>query len=400
MEQSLKDPTLNRRTILKSIGAVAAAAALPASAASSAADLPPVIPNTINPRWYGFNLMEYFSTDPDWMNHFPYKSGGLFQEDDFKWIRDWGFNFVRLPMDYRFWTAPDDPMKIVEKGVEPVDRAIRLGEKYGIHVNIGLHRAPGFCILDGNDDRASGIRITREKLNLYRDQAALDAFVHQWAHFARRYKGISNAKLSFNLLNEPIDVHRTEPQSNLGDYLRVARAAIKGIRAEDSARLIVTDGYRAGHVPIPELYDTGIMQSGHDYSPIALTHYRCAWARPWSDTLPPPAWPLRDAAGKQIADKQTLLAEVEPWRDLAARGIPFHFGETGCNRYTPPKVYYAWLNDMLDVLNSLHCGWAFWNFRGVAGPLDPDRPGTEYKNWYGHRLDFNMLRIIQSKLKV
>jgi endoglucanase len=113
-----------------------------------------------------------------------------------------------------------------------------------------------------------------------------------------------------------------------------------------------------------------------------------------------PTWPLKDAHGKVIADREILAAEVEPWRDLAKHGIPIHFGETGCNRYTPPKVYYAWLSDMLDVINSLHCGWAFWNFRGVAGPLDPDRPGTEYKNWYGHKLDFNMLRIIQSKLKV
>jgi hypothetical protein len=59
-----------------------------------------------NPRWYGFNLLEYFSTDADWMKYFPYKNDGMFQEDDFRWIRDWGFNWVRLPMDYRFWTAP------------------------------------------------------------------------------------------------------------------------------------------------------------------------------------------------------------------------------------------------------------------------------------------------------
>ena len=79
-----------------------------------------------NPAWYGFNLLEYFSTDPDWMKYFPYKNDGMFVEDDFRWIRDWGFNFVRLPMDYRFWTDPNDMMKIDEQKVEPIDRAIRL----------------------------------------------------------------------------------------------------------------------------------------------------------------------------------------------------------------------------------------------------------------------------------
>jgi hypothetical protein len=82
-------------------------------------------PNDLNPRWYGFNLLEYFSTDPDWMKYFPYKNDEQFLEDDFRWMRDWGFNFARLPMDYRFWTDVNNPLKINERKVEPIDRAIR-----------------------------------------------------------------------------------------------------------------------------------------------------------------------------------------------------------------------------------------------------------------------------------
>jgi endoglucanase len=122
-----------------------------------------------NPRWYGFNLLEYFSTDLDWMKYFPYKNDGMFLEDDFRWMRDWGFNFVRLPMAYRFWTDPNDLMKIDEKKVEPIDRAIRLGEKYGVHVNICLHRAAGFCVLDGLDAVVTGIHVTPEKASFYKD---------------------------------------------------------------------------------------------------------------------------------------------------------------------------------------------------------------------------------------
>ena len=134
----------------------------------------------VEPRWYGFNLLEYFSTDPDWMQHFPYGNNGMFREDDFRWIRDWGFNWVRLPMDYRFWTDAKDLMKIDERKVEPIDRAVRLGEKYGVHVNISLHRAPGECILDGMDQKLVGIHIVEEPASVYRDQRMLDAFVHQW----------------------------------------------------------------------------------------------------------------------------------------------------------------------------------------------------------------------------
>lgn len=93
-----------------------------------------------NPRWYGFNLLEYFSTNPDWMKYFPYRADGMFREDDFRWIRDWGFNWVRLPMDYRFWTNPQDLLKIREEKVAPIDRAIRLGEKYGLVISIARHK--------------------------------------------------------------------------------------------------------------------------------------------------------------------------------------------------------------------------------------------------------------------
>ena len=153
----------DRRDVLKALGASAIAALLPKTSAGllratgesrrgATSSLP-----AKNPSWYGFNLLEYFSTDPDWMNYFPYKNDGMFQEDDFRWVRDWGFNWVRLPMDYRFWTDPADFFKIREDKVEPIDRAIRLGEKYGVHVNVCLHRAPGYCILDIMEEKLTGI---------------------------------------------------------------------------------------------------------------------------------------------------------------------------------------------------------------------------------------------------
>src|ERR1700746_71419 len=117
---------LSRRTAIKSLGMAAGALLLPAgfSGTAIAATLQAKGPAK-NPRWYGFNLLEYFSTDPDWMKYFPYKDDGMFQEDDFRWIRDWGFNWVRLPMDYRFWTDSQDLLKIHEDKVAPIDRAIK-----------------------------------------------------------------------------------------------------------------------------------------------------------------------------------------------------------------------------------------------------------------------------------
>jgi endoglucanase len=422
-----KRTNLSRRTLLKSLTTAAAATVLPSGMERLLAlvqnvpaqkDPPSASPvRTTNPAWYGFNLLEYFSTDPDWMKYFPYKDDGLFLEDDFRWIRDWGFNWVRLPMDYRFWTGPD-LFTIDQKKIEPIDRAIRLGEKYGVHVNLCLHRAPGECILDGLDETVTGIHVTKEKTSVYDDPKTLDAFAHQWSYFAQRYKGTSSERLSFNLVNEPLvprtpaeqkELGRTKPEESFNsdimrrhakDYTRVAKAAVDSIREQDPERMVITDGYPGAGAPIPDLIDTGILQSCHTYNPVQLTHYQCEWARGFvSSSTPVPTWPLKDAAGKMICDRQTLVKAFQSWGEIAQKGVRIHFGEMGCYKHTPPNVVLAWFDDTLDVLRDLRSGWALWNFRGPFGVLDTERPGTKYEDWRGHKLDRALLNLLQSKMK-
>ncbi len=427
------DPThCTRRSLLRSAAAIASAAIFPLrhapfgfafSRQSASAARPdsskPAAPAT-NPRWYGFNLLEYFSTDADWMKYFPYKNDGMFLEDDFRWIRDWGFNWVRLPMDYRFWTAPD-LFTIDEKRIEPIDRAILLGEKYGIHMNICLHRAPGLCILDTMNEKLTGIAVTKEKTDVFTDPHTLDAFVHQWIFFADRYKGVPSERLSFNLVNEPIvlpdaaeltKLQRRGPiktvdlfdrerlQSHANDYTRVARTAADAIRKHDAQRLVVTDGYPGAGAPIPALFDTGMLQSCHTYNPIQLTHYQCEWARGvLTGAEPPPTWPRKNDKGAVVCDRQTLAKLFHPWAELAVQGVLIHFGEMGCYKHTPPDVVLAWFDDTLEILGELKSGWALWNFRGPFGVLDTERPGTKFEDLKGHKLDRPLLRLLQKHAK-
>jgi endoglucanase len=372
-----------------------------------------------NPKWFGFNLLEYFSTDPDWMKYFPYKDDGMFLEDDFRWIRDWGFNWVRLPMDYRFWTDPQDLFKIREDKIVPIDRAIKFGEKYGVHVNVSLHRAPGYCILDTLDESVTGIHITKEKSSVFSDSKMLDAFVYQWTYFADRYKGISSEKVSFNLVNEPIvmptsaeieeqkkagqskltDISAEFARRHAADYTRVARAAIEAISKHDPQRLVITDGYSGGTAVISDLFDTGVLQSCHTYHPVQLTHYQCEWARGFlTGAEPLPTWPLKTRKGA-IVDRAELARTFQPWGELAARRIPIHFGEMGCYKHTPPNVVLAWFDDTLSVLGDLHSGWALWNLRGPFGVLDTERRSTKFEDWHGHQLDRALLSLLQKKMK-
>ena len=70
------------------------------------------------PRWRGFNLLEKFQA----------ADNKPFLETDFQWMAEWGFDFVRLPMDYRCWTDKQDPYKFNEKVLAEIDRAVEWGK--------------------------------------------------------------------------------------------------------------------------------------------------------------------------------------------------------------------------------------------------------------------------------
>ncbi len=68
------------------------------------------------PRWRGFNLLEKFSKN--WLS-------GPFLEEDFKLISEFGFNFVRLPMDYRTWIKNNDWTIFDEEVMKEIDQAVK-----------------------------------------------------------------------------------------------------------------------------------------------------------------------------------------------------------------------------------------------------------------------------------
>src|SRR5436309_11948329 len=105
------------------------------AAPKSAPTLPEPTPSHL-PRWRGFNLLEKFTLD----------GNQPFQESHFDLVHGWGFNFVRLPMDYRTWIVEGDASHFNETMLKEIDQAVRFGRERGIHVNLNFHRAPGYCV--------------------------------------------------------------------------------------------------------------------------------------------------------------------------------------------------------------------------------------------------------------
>jgi len=336
------------------------------------------------PRWRGFNLVEKMSP-----NH-----NAPFPERSFKWIADWGFNFVRLPMNYRCWTEPGDWMEFRESVLKEIDEAVNLGRHYGVHVNLAFHRAPGYCVSP----------FPREPFNLWEHDEALDVCSKHWALFARRYKGIPNEELSFNLFNEPASVFdvgkTTRPPAltkgggfNVGNYVHVAKHLVEAIRGEDPDILIIADGLRKGKEPVFELVDLKIAQSTRGYIPGNLTHYKAPHAGKQSQFIEP-TWPWEDDV---IWDKDRLQREcIKPWKALEARGVGIHVGEWGLFNLTPHQVALAWMQDCLENWKEAGWGWALWNLRGDFGIVDSGRQDIVYEYWDGHMLDRAMLELLRS----
>ena len=377
---------MHRRSFIKSTSLAAAALA-----SGTSFTLGSVQSNSL-PDWRGFNLLDFFSPDPS-HNH------RNTTEEHFKWIRDWGFDFVRLPLAYPSYLdidrtkdiSPDDTYKINEKAVDNICNLIDLGQKNGLHVSINLHRAPGYCVNAGFN----------EPFNLWRDEAAQKAFYYHWAMWAKRYKNTSNKLVSFDLVNEPSmredmnDQHSPRGPVPGDVYRKVAMGARDAIRKEKEDAIVIADGNNGGSLVIPELADLDIAQSCRGYFPGQISHYKAPWANKDTTNLPEPKWPGQ--VGEKYLSRQLLEDFYKPWLDLSRQGVGIHCGEGGSWRRTPHDVFIAWFGDVTDILFSNNIGIALWNFIGDFGILDSGRTDVAYEDWYGHKLDRKLLNLIARK---
>jgi endoglucanase len=380
---------INRRVFIKNSTMAAAAVTL---AGNSVFARTGAIPRNPLPRWKGFNLLDYFSPTPPANPEINRSTA-----EDMKWMSDWGFDFVRLPMAYPRYLSFDrskditieDMYKPDSKVLDDIDNLVFMAQKNGLHVSLNLHRAPGYCINAG----------FHEPFNLWKDKDAQDAFNFQWKMWAERYKDIPADKLSFDLLNEPAYIENMNDQFAKkgpvpGDiYRKVVEGAVNVIRAASPDRLIIADGNGGGNSVIPELFDLKIAQSCRGYWPGLISHYQAPWV--WKDPskAPAPVWP-GTIDGKYYGREQ-LEEYYKPWIELLDKGIGVHCGEGGCWKKTPHNIFLAWFGDVLDILTKDGIGYALWNFRGDFGILDSGREDVNYTDWHGHKLDSKLLDLLK-----
>jgi endoglucanase len=362
--------SLTRRDWIGAALAPAAASLFPFQAAW--ADEPPrPLPEPTAkhlPRWRGFNLLDKFMVDQQ----------KPFEERDFAEIAELGFNFVRLPLDYRCWTDKDQPKVLKGPILKEIDQAVALGRNHGIHVQLNFHRAPGFTVARPSEPKS-----------LWSDPEAQDICAHHWEAFAARYQGMPNTLVSFNPLNEPDD--KVTPEA----HRKVIERIVGAIRQRDPKRLIVCDGRNWATAPPTELIGLDVAASVHDYNPMALTHYKASWVN-WDESWPEPVWPLKKNDGKYVVRGTIVRELITPWKELEAKGVGVMVGEFGVYNQTPHRFALSWMHDTLEEFKKAGWGWALWNFTGGFGVIDSGRFDVAYDDWHDRKLDRAMLEVLQA----
>jgi endoglucanase len=389
---------LNRRTFLRNVGLAAIGGiagcnkVLPEVTAAITQNNTTTSANKL-PKWKGFNISDYFQPDPWYV-------GADTPEDFFKWVADWGFDFIRMPVAYpvyldlaagQKYINADDVYKIDEAKVNKIEQTIYLAQKYNLHVSLNLHRAPGYCVSTGY----------HEPYNLWTEKNAQDAFCYHWAYWAKRFKNVSYKKISFDLVNEPsfrADVNDAASATSAvpgATYRSIAQAATSVIRKENSQYYVIADGNNGGSDAVPELADLNIAQSCRGYQPFEISHYKAPWVYPDPAYQPTPIWP--GSVGGKYLSRAVLEEYYKPWLTMVKQGVGVHCGECGAWKETPHDVFLAWFGDVLDILTSNGIGFALWELKGDFGILNSNRADVQYEDWYGYKLDKKLLTLLQSK---
>lgn len=347
--------------------------------------------------WYGFNFQWIFRQD------YASPSAQAADEKALDAIADWGFNFVRIPADYRFWASADTYRTHDETPFQLFDGYVEACRSRGLHLSLNLHRVPGYCI------NQAGL----EAHNLWTDEAPQVALCAMWREIAERYQHVPSRDLSFDLINELPRVGQRGFSRDIHE--RLIRRVSAEIRSVSPDRTIVIDGIDGGHTAIPELADCSDVQSGRGYAPTQLSHFGSDWWDTAAGLEPDPVvrerlgaareeWWLQSSGGRgpdypgefdgRWWDIDTLRSHFDQWVEIERKGSQVHIGEMGCYPRVPQKAALAWTSDMLSVFAEHRWGWALWNFDGPFGIVNNGRREIRLAKRNGYVVDGDLLELL------
>jgi hypothetical protein len=312
---------------------------------------------------------------------------------DFERLKSWGFDHVRLPVDY-FNLFRGDELVPDEATFTLLDRAIDGLTAIGLDVMFDLHKCPG------HDFHAGGHGPQR----FFADAHTREKAKRVWAVLGERYG--HNPRVLLEILNEPVAENST-------DWDAVKDEMAAHIRKYAPRSTLVVGSNRWSHpaelANLTPLADDNVLYNFHFYSSLLFTHQRAPWLagevfrveRPYpGDYTIPEGTVDRHPLDPGPWDRDRMereLAQVFAFRERhSARLICNEFGVFvgGADRGSQLR----WMEDFLSLLEVHDIGFSYWNYKNLDfGLISEDEPRfanhPQYQN--AERLDSELLAVLR-----
>lgn len=290
-----------------------------------------------------------------WLSQCDYSAerlDGFITEPDFAQIARWGFDHVRIPIDYNVIQNEDGSMK--PEGLSRIDGALALCERYALNAVLDLHKTQGFSFDRG--EREDGFFVS---------EAQQEKFYAIWECFAARW-GEKHEHVMFELLNEVTE------KEYLPAWKRISRECVRRIRAVAPDTLVLLGSYWWNSAQtLPELdppYDERVIYNFHFYEPHSFTHQGAYWMDESFDKARRVSYAESGASEAWFED---FLAPA--FAKAEKEGCELYCGEYGVIDVVPAAEALSWFRDLHAVFERHGVARSLWSYKQMDFGLSDAR---------------------------
>lgn len=300
----------------------------------------------------------------------------FFAEEDIRFLKEYGVNVLRIPLNYRHFEDDNDPYHYKETGFDRLNRVINWCEKYRIYAILDMHAVPGWQNTDWHCDNSS-----RHTL-FWKHYHFQDRFIKLWAEFAERYKD-KPVIAGYDLMNEPItNVWRgrfyNTYQPDWDCINRVYKNTAAAIREIDKNHIIFLEGddFSQRFSGFCEPFADNLVYSSHNYIDSGFTG-----SYPGVIKM---IWDPNDKDKEILWDKDRqseIFYSQEGTKFAQKHNVPLWVSEFGSVFNGPAELIPHRLrsvDDQLSIFNDFGAHWTMWTYKdlGVMGirTVKPDSP--------------------------
>jgi aryl-phospho-beta-D-glucosidase BglC (GH1 family) len=310
----------------------------------------------------GINLGGYLSQCEHTKNHYE----SFITEQDIITIASWGFDHVRVPVDYVLLEDADGNEK--KEGFEILERLTVWCEKNGLNMIIDLHKTCGYDSSDAG---------TKENNCLFSNEKLQKRFISLWEKIAENYG--KKKHVAFELLNEVIEIEYIENWNNLIEQ------SVAAIRAITEDTIIIYGGLQWNSAKTLRFLEKprhkNIIFTFHFYEPLVFTHQKAYWV-PELDTDKTVMYPgdmayykekskvlgsrAEDVLNSRIKQMGCQFIEkflYEAFDTAEKIQVPLYCGEYGVIDRAPAEDTFRWYQDVHSVLEKHGVGHCAWNYK-------------------------------------